>query len=988
LTARDEWRWTDERGVQRLVGTDELRAALASNVLAPSTLVWREGMKEWAPAFTMPELATAAAAAASAADHDEAPPALSPSARREMRTLVGLTSPDAKDRPSAPVVPIVMPGAAKTSGREVITQIPNYDAKTESIDQVNPVIPPAPRMPGRPAGSQGGPPKPLPRQRTATMQGMGQFPRKRTTSDIDSLWASPSASPIDEGDSADDTEVFANGAGGDTKTTRILTGDIGLVGLDAPIVAASSVAAESPAPERVSSTELDELDVVVDDKPAAKPPPAPTTKAPSAAASTAPRRPASRPPPPPPRRPGSIPPASLSTKPPLAGSGRPASSDAKPSTAPVRSAPPLPKRGSTHPSPPRREDGSVGAAPPASTSTPAPEATSTAPPKRALPSPPNRTRTPLGMGAVKPVEARDGNGATPKPTSATTPAAGDVKHRAEEPSADALVAEASSTPAPVAVLVAPVVVSVPPSRPAPALGSATAGAATNDADAAAATAKAADGEADVPAAAASELTPAPGTPEPAAAAHPPVAPILLTKVKDEPSVAAPEITYPLPPPRREDLSGTPTAPVATRAPSSRPPPSHAAASESSRPPSLRPGADDEGTFAPRRPQLRDNVAVPVSSIVIAGAAVIAIAITGFLVGRSSSLGVARARAQRGVAAAFVPRRGGAGASTSAAPRPCFVAKQATMWAERASKSIPFELFASSTRALSVGYARDENEAVGLEVDAASGATKETFTKTLEAPVERVMPNPGGGFTVATTSDTAPLKSVVEGASTPPFFVGVAGGGLSLSSSQDAAGTPLWPLDDADINAARIESGGPAGFGLTFRKGKQVVGGWIGPDKHPVGGLVTVAGSGGDVGKPMSGYNGIDFAVTFADRPAGSDHWEIRAGRAPAGAIPATTSVIPLPKGGPGGDAFAPDLVGLSDGRWLLVWTEGPPGKKAMRAQTLSRDFELVGDPIALSPPGGNYGQGVLGVVGSHTAVVFLSKGSASYELWGAVLSCG
>ena len=307
MTARDEWRWTDERGVQRLVGTDELRAALASNVLAPSTLVWREGMKEWAPAFTMPELATAAAAASSAADRNEAPPELSPSARREMRTLVGLTSPDAKDRPSAPIVPIVMPGAAKTSGREVITQIPNYDAKSEPIDQVNPVIPPAPRMPGRPAVQPGGPPKPLPRQRTATMQGMGQFPRKRTTSDIDSLWASPSASPIDEGDSADDTEVFANGAG-DTKTTKI----------DAPIVPASpapSAAVESPAPERVSSTELDDLDVVVDDKPAAKAPPAPTTKAPSAAASTAPRRPASRPPPPPPRRPGSIPPASISTGP-------------------------------------------------------------------------------------------------------------------------------------------------------------------------------------------------------------------------------------------------------------------------------------------------------------------------------------------------------------------------------------------------------------------------------------------------------------------------------------------------------------------------------------------------------------------------------------------------------------------------------------------------------------------------------------------------
>ena len=54
-----EWRWTDERGVQRLVGTEELRAALSSQVLPPTTLVWREGMKEWAPASTVPELSGA-----------------------------------------------------------------------------------------------------------------------------------------------------------------------------------------------------------------------------------------------------------------------------------------------------------------------------------------------------------------------------------------------------------------------------------------------------------------------------------------------------------------------------------------------------------------------------------------------------------------------------------------------------------------------------------------------------------------------------------------------------------------------------------------------------------------------------------------------------------------------------------------------------------------------------------------------------------------
>ena len=60
MSAHDEWRWTDERGVQRLVSTDELRDALESGVIPGTTLVWRHGMPAWAPALEVPEFATAA----------------------------------------------------------------------------------------------------------------------------------------------------------------------------------------------------------------------------------------------------------------------------------------------------------------------------------------------------------------------------------------------------------------------------------------------------------------------------------------------------------------------------------------------------------------------------------------------------------------------------------------------------------------------------------------------------------------------------------------------------------------------------------------------------------------------------------------------------------------------------------------------------------------------------------------------------------------
>ena len=56
MSANEEWRWTDERGVQRRVSAEELLEALAAGVLSGSTLVWRRGMPEWRAAHEVPEL--------------------------------------------------------------------------------------------------------------------------------------------------------------------------------------------------------------------------------------------------------------------------------------------------------------------------------------------------------------------------------------------------------------------------------------------------------------------------------------------------------------------------------------------------------------------------------------------------------------------------------------------------------------------------------------------------------------------------------------------------------------------------------------------------------------------------------------------------------------------------------------------------------------------------------------------------------------------
>jgi hypothetical protein len=404
---------------------------------------------------------------------------------------------------------------------------------------------------------------------------------------------------------------------------------------------------------------------------------------------------------------------------------------------------------------------------------------------------------------------------------------------------------------------------------------------------------------------------------------------------------------------------------------------------SSPPPAGEPLEVIEGL--PKSP-LDEHLSVPLSSLVGAGGLLIGMVVAAFFVGRASS-SAARLVAHPALAAVPAMVR----AALPAPPKPCWMVKQPAMWAPHASRSIPFDAVATTRGTLALGYARDARQAVGIEVDLSSGEVKSRLDDGAKEEIERVVPTPSVEFHVARGGQGAgtQLHFPIEVPATAPFAVGLTGGGVALAAPPEGAPAPLWPLPGDDrLDAASVRTAGDRGFALVFRRGGAVWGGFVGADRKARGELVKVAGSGGAVGKPAAGWNGREVAVIFADRPEAEGRYEIRVGRVGPGAIPKATTVIPLPRGGPGGDAFAPEIAGLPDGRWLLMWTEGAAGSRAVRAQTFAPDFSPLGDPIALSPPAGNFGQGVIGVVGEYAATVFLSKGSSSYELWGAVLQCG
>ena len=916
-TTRDEWRWTDDRGVQRLVGTDELRAALSTSLLPATTLVWRDGMKEWAPAAMMPELADAVAQA------PRAPPA------KGRASLVGVTQPATDDgatsgaappRPKSPTGgPLVLPSAATKR-----PPVPTMPTRAGMRTLIGGALADATR-----AASPGSPiavPSPSSERVAIT-----QIPQQGTTpARIDAL-------EIPRAPALPNTSATPRPAPARKMTTREIDGDWSFAGIDSDEDATQPHLTRPTRSDLEKGSNAGEVTATIE--------PAKLGEA---------------------ARPAEARPALPAARAGIAGAARPA--PPKPTTL---RPPALPVRLVPH-------------RPPVAT-------------RPLAPKPPSKL--PATASGVKPFVFPSAPATTPSPTAAVAIATNEIATNAtpigsmdveldliSDPTTENFTETADALP--LVTLAQP---QIDPTLLSPLL--------------------------DVAPTRASRSSRPP--PAPARISYPPPLPTgvtvtttaLFAHPAQEPllEAAVDRATHPsYPPPLPMDGLRAPTPsrpPPPSLSPAHailspmteplQPPPSTAshggAAPAQATAPALQAAPRSSADVAPARARVSDappatngGVAVPVGSLYGAGGALICMVVTAFFAGRCSAkpaVQIARPQLQAipTLARAVIPPP----------PKACWVTRQPVMWAPRASKTIPFEVTATTSGALAIGYARDATSAMGIVVSPSTGEVKAAFAKTSEADIDRVTPSANAEFQLVTAAREGALASVIPVEAKAPFVIGVQAGSIVVADSEGAPSTALWPLAGSESpSAARVQIAEGSGYGLVFRRDSAIWSGWIGLDRKAVGELVKVVGSGGAVGKPNVGWNHRELAVIFADKPAGSDHYEIRVAHAKTGSIPATTTVIPLPKGGPGGDAFAPDIAGLPDGRWVMVWTEGASGSRAIRAQTFQSDFTPLGDPIALSPPAGNFGQGVLGVVSGYAAAVFLSKGASSYELWGSVLQCG
>jgi hypothetical protein len=387
------------------------------------------------------------------------------------------------------------------------------------------------------------------------------------------------------------------------------------------------------------------------------------------------------------------------------------------------------------------------------------------------------------------------------------------------------------------------------------------------------------------------------------------------------------------------------------------------------------------------------------------ALVSAAVVVGLLLASSFLVGRLTAPAQSGLADVVRARTGfttvplfaRSKAAQTGAPRPCLMLRAPARWSPAASKSIPFEVASTPAGKLAIGYAIGSKHVQGLTVDPTTGIIDEPFNPDPGSEeLSRVVPivDAEGKVQFAETPvERAGVRNGVWTGGPKPFILGFKDDSAVVLDGPDAEPQLLWKLDPTGTpDALRTVPVPGRGVAAAYRHDSRSWYVWLGEDRTIGVAPVAVSETAAEVGKPMIAANAEAISLVYADRAAKGEPAVIRWARGALGQPLGKSEAVELPPGGPGGDAIAPAVAGLSGGRWVLMWTEGSRGQQRMlRAQTYARDGQRIGDALQVSPATGSFGQGTVGVQGEAAGVVFLLQRregyQVRYELWGTVLQC-
>ena len=134
---------------------------------------------------------------------------------------------------------------------------------------------------------------------------------------------------------------------------------------------------------------------------------------------------------------------------------------------------------------------------------------------------------------------------------------------------------------------------------------------------------------------------------------------------------------------------------------------------------------------------------------------------------------------------------------------------------------------------------------------------------------------------------------------------------------------------------------------------------------------------------IAGAKGL-VLVAFAGREAPDAAWQLYVSLSQAGASPGPACALIAARLG---SAISPAVAALSEGRWLVQWTEGDPGQTQVHVQSIAADLSALGERVLVSPKGANAGQGSLVPIAGGAAALFILTTAGQDELWGATLAC-
>ncbi len=231
---------------------------------------------------------------------------------------------------------------------------------------------------------------------------------------------------------------------------------------------------------------------------------------------------------------------------------------------------------------------------------------------------------------------------------------------------------------------------------------------------------------------------------------------------------------------------------------------------------------------------------------------------------------------------------------------------------------------------------------------------------------------------------------------PPIDLGAMDGGLVWAPHGSDKGVKLWSLvnPDAPVEALRGEPFSSAqhttGYAVTYRSSGAVwYGAFAGNPPAPLAPLVHVDGLGPQVGSPAIAASGDHVMLAWADRASPNDFWSIRYLVFKVGdSSPPQPKSFVMPSGGLGEQAMSPSVAGLGEGRFLLVWTEGPVSNHQVRGAVMTDG--AFNHAFTASTEGINAGQGQAVVLPDGRGVVaFLaaSQTAKGFEVAATPIQC-